>query len=108
MSNYLESQEHNVAERLLLRDLLLAGERLHKGDFIRITGNPFSALAQRVYDLKQEGYQIIATRVKKTTGKGYYCYYSLCPLFAKRVAEYGLEIALRGEMMADEVEVGSD
>lgn len=70
MPKYLESQEYNVAERLILRDLLLAGESLHKGDFIRITGNPFSALAQRVYDLRQEGYQIIPTRVKKTTGKG--------------------------------------
>lgn len=93
---------HNPAEKKQLQDFLLTGGRINKAEFIKLTGNPFSALAQRVYDLKQEGFDIIPIKIKKQT-KGYYCYYKLSDGFLNNVAVYGLDNTLRGELLAKEI-----
>lgn len=99
----IPNQNHNVkpSHKELIKNHLLAGKTITQADFCQMT-TLGSRLAPRILNLKQDGHPIYDKNKGKKSADGAdkFSRYALPQYSLNNVANYGLENALRGEMMA--------
>lgn len=99
----IANQTHHVkpTHKELIKNHLLAGHSITQAEFCQMTSLA-SRLAPRILNLRDEVYPIINLNEGKkgSDGADKFAKYVLPHYFLIKVATYGLDIALRGELLA--------
>lgn len=110
MKNLNKSQikHEKPVQKEILKNLLLTGETVTQESFIKATGNLSARLAPRIKNLRDDGYPIINSTLhqRDENGSNKIGKYKLTDEFLHNVAIYGLDNALRGELLAKQVQKG--
>lgn len=107
-SNESQVKHEKPAQKQIVKNLLLAGKTITQAEFIMLTGNLSARLAPRIKNLVDDGYDIknLTRHKRDENGSHIPAEYCLTEAFLQNVATYGLDNALRGELLVKQVQKG--
>lgn len=103
MTNSTKNQvkHEKPAQKEIVKNVLLAGKTITQAEFIMLTGNLSARLAPRILNLRDDGFDIenITEHKRDENGSHIPAKYRLTDTFLQNIALYGLDNALRGELL---------